>query len=232
MGMTSNRIAGSDEQRAGALDGVTDVVGIHSTALEGSAGRLKRVEDLVLGSLILAFMALPMLVIAIAIKVSSGSPICFRQRRYGLDGKPIRTLRFRTTSVCVAATRGGEARTSDSRVTTWLGRFLRRTSLDEAPQLLQVITGELSLVGPCPHATEQEEEYRHLVMGRPLPPVVKPGITSWAYVNSWHGPSEAPDRMQQRLAYDLEYLRDWSLLWDLKIIFLSIFGTKKRQHVG
>jgi putative colanic acid biosysnthesis UDP-glucose lipid carrier transferase len=215
--------------RWGEVGGIP-VVGIHDTPFEGVVGWLKRVEDLALGTLILGLIAVPMIAIAVAIKLSSGNPILFRQRRYGLNGKQIRILKFRTMSVCEDGSRVVQARPDDPRVTSRLGRFLRRTSLDELPQFLQVITGELSIVGPRPHAVAHNEEYRSLIDGYMLRHIVKPGITGWAQVNGWRGQTEELGKMQKRVQYDLEYIRDWSLLWDLKIIFLTVFGTKKRQN--
>jgi len=206
------------------------VVGIHDTPFEGIVGWLKRLEDLVLGSMILALIALPMVAIAIGIKVTSRGPIFFRQYRYGLFGKRIRILKFRTMSVMEDGPRVVQAKKNDPRVTTRLGRFLRRTSLDELPQFLQVITGELSIVGPRPHAIAHNEEYRALIDGYMLRHIVKPGITGWAQVNGWRGQTEELNKMQKRVQYDLEYIRDWSLLWDLEIIFRTVFGSKKSRN--
>jgi putative colanic acid biosynthesis UDP-glucose lipid carrier transferase len=214
--------------RWGQVGGIP-VVSIHDTPFEGIVGWLKRIEDLVLGTLILTIISLPMAAIAIAIKLTSSGPILFRQHRYGLNGKKIRILKFRTMSVWEDGSRVVQAQKDDPRV-TWLGRILRRTSLDELPQFLQVITGELSIVGPRPHAVAHNEEYRNLIDGYMLRHIVKPGITGWAQVNGWRGQTEELGKMKKRVQYDLEYIRDWSLLWDLKIIFLTIFGTKKRQN--
>jgi putative colanic acid biosysnthesis UDP-glucose lipid carrier transferase len=205
------------------------VVSVHNTPFEGIVGWVKRIEDLVLGSMIVMLTALPMLVIAIAIKVSSPGPVFFRQWRYGLCGKKIRILKFRTMTVCEDGPNVRQASKNDSRVTR-IGRFLRRTSLDEFPQFLQVLTGELSLVGPRPHAVAHNEQYRTLIHGYMLRHMVKPGITGWAQVNGWRGETAELEKMEQRVRHDLEYIRNWNLLLDLKIIFLTIFGSKKSRN--
>jgi putative colanic acid biosynthesis UDP-glucose lipid carrier transferase len=205
------------------------VVSIHESALDGSAALLKRIEDLVVGSLILALAALPMLAIAIAIKVTSPGPIIFRQWRYGRNGKRIRVLKFRTMTTCDDGPVVKQATKNDSRITA-LGRFLRRTSMDELPQFLQVITGELSIVGPRPHAVAHNEAYRTQIEGYMLRHMVKPGITGWAQVNGWRGETATLDKMEGRIQRDLEYVRNWSLLWDLEIIVRTVFGAKKNQN--
>jgi len=122
-----------------------------------------------------------------------------------------------------------QAAKNDSRI-TGIGRFLRRTSLDEFPQFFQVLTGEISLVGPRPHAVAHNEQYRSLIHGYMLRHMVKPGITGWAQVNGWRGETAELEKMEQRVRHDLEYIRNWNLLLDLKIIFLTIFGSKKGRN--
>jgi putative colanic acid biosynthesis UDP-glucose lipid carrier transferase len=205
------------------------MVSVHNSPFEGVVAWVKRLEDLVLGSVIVLLTLLPMACIAIAIKVSSPGPILFRQWRYGLCGKKIRILKFRTMTVCEDGDRVQQVSRNDSRVTR-IGRFLRRTSLDEFPQFLQVLTGELSLVGPRPHAVAHNEQYRALIHGYMLRHMVKPGITGWAQVNGWRGETAELEKMEQRVRHDLEYIRNWNLLLDLKIIFLTIFGAKKSRN--
>ncbi len=209
--------------------GNVPVVGIHDTPFEGMVALLKRVEDLVLGSIILALIALPMLTIAVAIKLTSPGPVLFRQWRYGLNGRRIRVLKFRTMSVTEDGAEVKQAIRNDPRVTR-LGRFLRRSSLDELPQFLQVITGALSIVGPRPHAVIHNETYRSLIAGYMLRHMVKPGITGWAQVNGWRGETEQLEKMRKRVEHDLEYIRNWSLLWDIKIILMTVFGAKKNRN--
>jgi len=205
------------------------VVSVHNSPFEGVVGWVKRLEDLVIGSMIVLLTLIPMAFIAVAIKLSSAGPVFFRQWRYGLCGKKIRILKFRTMTVCEDGPSIRQVSKNDSRVTA-VGRFLRRTSLDEFPQFLQVLTGELSLVGPRPHAVAHNEQYRSLIHGYMLRHMVKPGITGWAQVNGWRGETAELDKMEQRVQHDLEYIRNWNLLLDLKIIFMTIFGSKNRRN--
>jgi putative colanic acid biosynthesis UDP-glucose lipid carrier transferase len=205
------------------------VVSVHNSPFEGVVAWVKRLEDLVIGSMIVALTLIPMACVAIAIKISSRGPVFFRQWRYGLCGKKIRILKFRTMTVCEDGPNVKQVSKNDARVTR-IGRFLRRTSLDEFPQFLQVLTGELSLVGPRPHAVAHNEQYRSLIHGYMLRHMVKPGITGWAQVNGWRGETAELDKMEQRVQHDLEYIRNWNLFLDLKIIFLTIFGAKKGRN--
>jgi putative colanic acid biosysnthesis UDP-glucose lipid carrier transferase len=205
------------------------VVSVHNTPFEGVVAWVKRLEDLVIGSMIVLLTLVPMIGIALAIKLSSPGPVFFRQWRYGLCGKKIRILKFRTMAVCEDGPTIKQVSKNDARV-TGIGRFLRRTSLDEFPQFLQVLTGELSLVGPRPHAVAHNEQYRSLIHGYMLRHMVKPGITGWAQVNGWRGETAELEKMEQRVQHDLEYIRNWNLFLDLKIIFLTIFGAKKGRN--
>jgi len=209
--------------------GNVPVVSLHDSPFEGVVGWVKRMEDLALGTVIVIIALIPMLCIALAIKLKSPGPILFRQRRYGLCGRQIRILKFRTMTVCEDGPDVVQATKDDIRVTK-LGSFLRRTSLDEFPQFFQVLTGELSLVGPRPHAVAHNEKYRALIHGYMLRHMVKPGITGWAQVNGWRGETAEIEKMEERVRHDMEYIRNWNLLLDLKIIFLTIFGAKKRRN--
>jgi putative colanic acid biosynthesis UDP-glucose lipid carrier transferase len=170
-----------------------------------------------------------MICIAFAVKISSPGPIIFRQWRYGLSGRKIRILKFRTMKVCEDGPNIVQASKNDPRITR-VGRFLRRTSLDEFPQFLQVVTGELSLVGPRPHAVAHNEQYRSLIHGYMLRHIVKPGITGWAQINGLRGETAELSQMTQRVEHDLEYIRNWNLMLDLKIIFRTIFGVVKGRN--
>jgi putative colanic acid biosysnthesis UDP-glucose lipid carrier transferase len=205
------------------------VVGGPVSPFVGVVGIVKRIEDLILGSIIVLLTALPMLAIAVAVKLSSPGPVFFRQWRYGLSGKRIRILKFRTMTVCEDGPTIVQATKNDPRVTR-VGRFLRRTSLDEFPQFLQVITGELSLVGPRPHAVAHNEQYRTLIQGYMLRHMVKPGITGWAQINGFRGETAELVQMKRRVEHDLEYISNWHLLLDLKIIFWTIFGVVKGRN--
>ena len=207
--------------------GFTDLRGIPlislwETPFFGISGWLKRLEDLVLASLILLSVSPIMLLIALAVKLSSAGPIIFKQRRYGLDGHEIVVYKFRTMKVCEDGAQVPQATQNDQRVTA-LGRFLRRTSLDELPQFFNVLQGTMSIVGPRPHAVAHNEYYRRLIPGYMLRHKVRPGLTGWAQVNGWRGETETLDKMEKRVEFDLDYLRRWSLGFDLKIIWLTVW---------
>jgi len=205
------------------------VVSVYDSPFRGPAGLAKRTEDILVGSLILVIIALPLVVIALLVKVSSPGPVFFRQRRYGLNGREIRVLKFRTMSVCEDGPSIKQATKNDPRFTA-LGRILRRTSLDELPQFLQVLAGHMSIVGPRPHAVAHNEEYRVLIHGYMLRHKVKPGITGWAQVNGLRGETDDLSKMERRVQHDLDYIQNWNLLLDLKIIVLTIFGAKKSRN--
>jgi putative colanic acid biosynthesis UDP-glucose lipid carrier transferase len=209
--------------------GSLPMVSIYDSPFRGAAGWLKRLEDLVLGTIILGIIALPLLAVAIAVKVTSKGPVFFRQRRYGLNGREIRVLKFRSMTVTEDGPNIKQATKDDKRITR-VGKIIRRTSLDELPQFLQVITGEMSIVGPRPHAVAHNEEYRALIHGYMLRHKVKPGITGWAQVNGWRGETDDIVKMEKRVQHDLEYIQNWHLLWDIKIILLTLFGSKKSHN--
>lgn len=197
-------------------------ISVHDSPLYGGGGILKRIEDIVLASLILLVIAIPMACIALTVKLTSPGPVLFRQRRYGLGGIPVMIWKFRTMTVCEDGDHIPQATRSDRRVTP-LGRFLRRTSLDELPQFFNVLQGHMSIVGPRPHAIAHNELYRKDIHGYMLRHLVKPGITGWAQVNGWRGETDTLEKMQNRVQYDLDYIRNWSLRLDLRIIFMTVF---------
>jgi len=197
-------------------------VGVLSTQarfnpLYGIDGLAKRSADLLLGSIGLAAAAVPMLVIAAAIKLTSPGPVFFRQRRYGLDGREIQVWKFRSMTCCDNGDDVRQATREDARVTR-VGGILRRTSLDELPQLFNVIEGTMSLVGPRPHASVHNEQYRSLIDGYMLRHKVKPGITGLAQVNGFRGETETLEKMERRVACDHQYIREWSFWMDLRIL--------------
>ena len=214
--------------RWGALGGVP-TVSLHETPFYGVDGWLKRLEDFVIGSLILMIIAIPMLFIGICVRLSSPGPALFRQRRYGLNGEVIHVLKFRSMSVTEDGAEIKQATEGDTRITK-LGAFLRRTNLDELPQFLNVIEGTMSIVGPRPHAVAHNELYRTKIQGYMLRHKVKPGISGWAQVNGWRGETDTLEKMEKRVEHDLDYIRNWSLLWDLQIIFMTVFGSGSRQN--
>jgi len=213
--------------RWGALGGVP-TLSLHETPFYGVDGWLKRLEDIALGSLILMIIAVPMLIIGICVKLTSPGPALFRQRRYGLNGEVIHVLKFRSMSVTEDSAEIKQATEGDARVTKF-GAFLRRTNLDELPQFLNVLEGTMSIVGPRPHAVAHNELYRRKIQGYMLRHKVKPGISGWAQVNGWRGETDTLDKMEKRVEHDLDYIRNWSLLWDLQIIFMTVFGSGARR---
>lgn len=182
---------------------------------------LKRLSDIVLSSLLLLLAAVPMAIIAVAVRRSSPGPVIFRQRRYGLNGQEIVVYKFRTMRVTEDGDGVETARRGDPRVTP-VGAFLRRTSLDELPQLFNVLQGRMSLVGPRPLAIAQNETYRALIEGYMVRHKVKPGITGWAQINGLRG-GDALDKVRRRVEYDLHYVRNWSPWLDMKIIVRTAF---------
>jgi putative colanic acid biosynthesis UDP-glucose lipid carrier transferase len=205
------------------------LVALWETPFFGVNGWLKRAEDLVLASLILILVSPLLVLISLGVKLTSPGPIIFRQRRYGLDGSEITVYKFRTMKVCEDGQHIPQTIRDDSRVTPF-GRWLRCTSLDELPQFFNVLNGSMSIVGPRPHAVAHNEYYRRLIPGYMLRHKVRPGLTGWAQINGWRGETETLDKMEKRVEFDLEYLRRWSLWFDLQIIFLTIFRGFKDRH--
>ncbi|MES2317525.1 MAG: undecaprenyl-phosphate glucose phosphotransferase [Pseudomonadota bacterium] len=205
------------------------VIAICETPFMGLNSMIKRGSDIVLG-LAIQIMLLPlMLAIALAIKLTSPGPVIFRQRRYGLYGEEIIVYKFRSMTVADDGAHIVQATPRDGRVTR-IGAFLRRNSLDELPQFINVLQGRMSIVGPRPHAVAHNEQYRKLIKGYMLRHKVKPGITGWAQVNGMRGETATLDKMQARIQYDLDYLRSWSVWLDLWIILKTIKVVLTRQN--
>jgi len=197
------------------------VLSVCETPFHGTDAVLKRLMDVALGSCAL-LLALPVIVLlAAAVKLSSPGPVLFRQRRYGLHGEEITVYKFRSMSVCEDGAVVTQATAKDPRITA-IGRFIRRTSLDELPQLFNVLEGTMSLVGPRPHAVAHNEKYRRLINGYMIRHKVRPGITGLAQIKGLRGETETVDKMAERVRYDLEYLRNWSPWLDLRILFKSL----------
>ncbi|GGA64579.1 undecaprenyl-phosphate glucose phosphotransferase [Neiella marina] len=202
--------------------GQIQTMSVVDSPLLGFSAWLKRVEDLVLSSLILLMIALPMLAIALGIKLTSPGPVLFKQDRYGIDGRRIRVWKFRSMKVMDNGSVVKQATKGDPRITRF-GSFLRRTSLDELPQFFNVLQGSMSIVGPRPHAVAHNEEFRTIVDGYMLRHKVKPGITGWAQINGWRGETNTIEKMEGRIAFDLAYIRNWSIWFDLKIVLMTVF---------
>jgi putative colanic acid biosynthesis UDP-glucose lipid carrier transferase len=204
-------------------------VSVFENPFYGVDGVVKRVSDLVLGALALALAGVPMLIVALLIKLTSPGPVFFRQRRYGLDGREILVWKFRSMRVCEDGEKVTQAVKNDSRVTP-LGAVLRKTSLDELPQLFNVLEGSMSLVGPRPHASAHNEQYRPLIHGYMLRHKVKPGITGLAQVSGWRGETDTLEKMERRVECDHRYIRDWSLWLDLRILLQTALVVLSRKN--
>jgi putative colanic acid biosynthesis UDP-glucose lipid carrier transferase len=207
---------------------ITDLAGfpvlnISASPMMGINRVVKAFEDRLLG-LIFALLTMPLLaIIALGVELTSKGPILFKQKRLGWDGRIINVYKFRTMYEHTEANETvTQACQNDSRVTPF-GKLLRRTSLDELPQFINVLQGKMSIVGPRPHALKHNEQYKesiHTYMQRHR---VKPGITGWAQVNGWRGETDTLEKMQKRVEFDLYYINNWSLAFDMKIILLTIF---------
>ncbi|MQA37998.1 undecaprenyl-phosphate glucose phosphotransferase [Rugamonas aquatica] len=205
------------------------VIAICETPFTGFNSMIKRASDILLGLVIQIGLMPIMLAIALAVKFTSPGPVIFRQRRYGLYGEEIIVYKFRSMTVAEDGATVVQATKNDQRVTR-VGAFLRRSSLDELPQFINVLQGRMSIVGPRPHAVAHNEQYRKLIKGYMLRHKVKPGITGWAQVNGLRGETETLDKMEARIRYDLDYLRSWSLWLDLWIILRTVKVVLKRDN--
>jgi len=205
------------------------VVAICESPFRGVDSVVKSFSDFVLAFLILILISPLMLVIAILVKLSSPGPAIFKQRRYGLDGEEIVVYKFRSMSVNDDGTNIVQAQKNDPRITR-IGAFLRKSSLDELPQFINVLQGRMSIVGPRPHAVAHNELYRKIIKGYMLRHKVKPGITGWAQVNGFRGETETLEKMQARINLDLHYLQNWSIWFDLWIVLRTVWVVSKRDN--
>jgi putative colanic acid biosynthesis UDP-glucose lipid carrier transferase len=204
------------------------IVAVCESPFYGIRAVIKRLSDIVLAATILLLITPLLAAIAIAVKIDSKGPVLFKQRRYGLDGLEIIVYKFRSMTVCEDGVQVQQATRNDQRITR-LGRFLRKTSLDELPQFINVLQGRMSVVGPRPHAVAHNEAFRKLIEGYMIRHKVKPGVTGWAQVNGFRGETDTLDKMEGRIQYDLDYLRNWSLALDLLIVFRT-FGVLLGQR--
>ncbi|MCB5358417.1 undecaprenyl-phosphate glucose phosphotransferase [Vibrio lentus] len=209
------------QSRWRTINGVP-TVSVHDTPFNGVRTLIKRIEDIVASTLILALISPVLAVVSIGVKLSSPGPIIFKQKRYGLDGKEILIWKFRSMSTQDNGAVVKQATKNDPRVTKF-GAFIRKTSLDELPQFINVLQGRMSIVGPRPHAVAHNEEYRQVVGKYMLRHKVKPGITGLAQVSGYRGETDTIDKMEKRVEYDLKYIRTWSLWLDIKIIVMTVF---------
>ncbi|HEX3944904.1 MAG TPA: exopolysaccharide biosynthesis polyprenyl glycosylphosphotransferase [Rhizomicrobium sp.] len=190
---------------------------------------LKRILDIGLSLALIAFIAPFLLLVALLIRIDSAGPALFRQTRLGLGGRPFDILKFRTMNVLENGNRVVQATRNDPRVTR-LGRFLRQTSIDELPQLLNVLRGEMSLIGPRPHARAHDAYYGAVIDGYNERQQMKPGITGWAQVNGFRGETPTIDCMRDRVAHDLWYVRHFDFALDLKILALTLFEVARPRN--
>lgn len=204
------------------------VVAMCETPFSGYRGVAKRLTDVTISLALLPLLLPVMLIAAALVKMSSPGPVIFRQRRYGLDGRQIMIYKFRTMTVTEDGAQIAQA-TRDDKRTTPIGRVMRRYSLDELPQLFNVLQGRMSLVGPRPHAIAHNEEYRKLIKGYMVRHKVPPGITGLAQINGCRGETAQLEEMQARVNFDLEYLRHWSLLLDLKILGQTVLQLLRNE---
>jgi putative colanic acid biosynthesis UDP-glucose lipid carrier transferase len=205
------------------------VVAVCESPFHGFNGVVKRISDVISAVLILALISPLLLAIAIGVKLSSPGPVLFKQRRYGLDGRKIVVYKFRSMTVAEDGDLVRQATRNDSRITRF-GAFLRRTSLDELPQFINVLQGRMSVVGPRPHAVAHNELYRKLIRGYMIRHKVRPGVTGLAQVMGFRGETETVEKMKGRIEMDLTYLRNWSLLLDLQIILKTVVVVLGRQN--
>ena len=205
------------------------VVSVFENPLFGVDGFLKRILDVSVATMALLLVGIPMMFVAIAVKLTSKGPILFKQKRYGLDGKQIDVWKFRSMTVCENGDKVVQAKKNDKRLTS-IGGFLRKSSLDELPQIFNVLSGQMSLVGPRPHANSHNEYYRKEIDGYMLRHKVKPGMTGLAQVNGCRGETETIDKMEARIKFDHKYIRDWSIWLDLRIMFKTLFVVFSRQN--
>jgi len=207
--------------RLGAVGNV-QTISIFDTPMFGFNDVLKRLFDIVFSLCVLTVISLPMLAIATAVKLTSPGPVIFKQYRYGLDGRKIQVWKFRSMTTLDNGDKVVQAKKGDARITP-VGAFIRKTSLDELPQFINVLQGRMSVVGPRPHAVAHNEEYRKLIPYYMLRHKMKPGITGWAQINGFRGETDTLDKMEGRVDYDLDYIRNWSIWMDIKIVFLTVF---------
>jgi putative colanic acid biosynthesis UDP-glucose lipid carrier transferase len=202
--------------------GEVDTLSVFESPVNGMKRFYKRSFDIVFSLCAIIVISPILIAVAIAVYMSSPGAVLFKQDRYGLDGRKIKVWKFRSMTVTENTDKVTQACKGDARITP-VGAFIRRTSLDELPQFFNVLMGDMSVVGPRPHAVAHNEEYRKLVSYYMLRHKVLPGITGWAQVNGWRGETDTLNKMEKRIEYDLAYIRNWTLWWDVKIVFMTIF---------
>ena len=182
----------------------------------------KRAIDLLIASAAIIMLAPMMIMVGVLIKMEGGGPVFFRQTRIGFNGRPFKMCKFRTMSVLEDGPVIQQATKNDPRVTR-LGGLLRRTSIDELPQFFNVLLGDMSVIGPRPHASAHNSEYENIIAKYAHRYHVKPGLTGWAQVNGWRGETQTVDLMEKRVEFDLWYIENWSLWLDIRILLRTLF---------
>ena len=201
------------------------LVEVMGQPLQGWGSLQKAALDYGLGAVLTLLLLPVMAIIALAIKLDSRGPVLFRQERFGFVNKVFWIWKFRTMRHEPMPPKGTAQATREDPRVTWIGRILRKTSLDELPQLFNVLGGTMSLVGPRPHASDHNEEYSQLIRGYFARHRVKPGITGWAQVNGFRGETKSVGLMEARVKYDINYVENWSLFFDLKILLMTILAA-------
>ena len=205
------------------LEGVP-VLEIASAPLTGWSGLIKKIEDKIVAGSVVVLLSPLLFAIALTVRLDSSGPILFRQKRYGFNNQEIVVYKFRTMYHNRPAEQGVRQATKNDPRITRIGRILRATSLDELPQLLNVLQGNMSMVGPRPHAVEHNEQYAQLIGGYHGRHRVKPGITGWAQINGFRGETDTLDKMRARVEHDIFYIENWSLWFDIKIMIFTAFA--------
>jgi putative colanic acid biosynthesis UDP-glucose lipid carrier transferase len=216
------------QSRYDEMDGIP-LIAVSETPYSGVDAALKRIFDVVVTLAVLFFAWPLLLLVAAGVKLSSPGPVIFKQRRYGMDGREIAVYKFRSMRVTEDGGEIRQATRGDKRVTPF-GAFIRKTSIDELPQLFNVLKGNMSLVGPRPHAVAHNEQYRKVIKGYMLRHKVLPGITGWAQVNGLRGETETLDQMRARVEHDIFYLRNWSLSLDLWILVRTVIVVLRDRN--
>lgn len=207
---------------------VSEVAGLQTidlsmSPLDGVSALIKRIFDISFSLCVLLIISPIMLLISVIIKITSPGPTLFKQDRNGINGDRISVYKFRSMHVHRESKgKVTQAKKNDSRITPF-GAFLRRSSLDELPQFLNVLQGRMSVVGPRPHAVAHNEEYKDIVDSYMRRHKVKPGITGWAQINGYRGETDTLEKMEKRIEYDLFYIDNWSIWFDIKIVILTVF---------
>jgi putative colanic acid biosysnthesis UDP-glucose lipid carrier transferase len=216
------------QARVDSVGGIP-VLAVCESPFHGTVGMMKRWSDLLIATSALILTSPIMLLAAIGVAITSRGPILFKQKRYGLDGKEIEVWKFRSMKIHNEGNVVTQAKKSDPRLTP-IGAFLRKSSIDELPQLFNVLQGRMSVVGPRPHAVSHNEIYRKIISGYMIRHKVKPGITGWAQVNGARGETDTVEKMERRVELDLHYLRHWSIKFDLLILIKTLLTVFRDPH--